>query len=260
MPLRDDAGVTLGTATLPVLFVASLALTLVAAPSASALFQWHSHKGRALHILYRIMAAVTVGALGRGCAQGLPEGDGSRDSSACIGMRWGGGTRVVEPARDGQRGWHFVHAMQCKCSCCPAAATSGAGFFAAYLATGSPVPGPPGAKVGPCPWFDLPGKLAGWLAAVLHRVFCWVQACLRGMHLLRQTGRCGLGLPAFLEGRSRLPLGTPPTPALSAAHTHGSPTAGPGPHRRAASGALRFLPLGLPDEFGGRGVVLDSDQ
>lgn len=61
LPLRDEAGVALGSTALPVLFAASLVLTMAVAPSASALLQRTPDKGAALHLLYRAMALSIIG-------------------------------------------------------------------------------------------------------------------------------------------------------------------------------------------------------
>eukprot|EP00897_Mesotaenium_endlicherianum_P007254 jgi/Mesen1/6557/ME000334S05895 len=61
LPLRDEAGMSLGTGSLPGLFVASLLATLVAAPLSSSLLTLpHISKGTALLRLYRFFAASLV--------------------------------------------------------------------------------------------------------------------------------------------------------------------------------------------------------
>lgn len=58
MPLRDEAGMSLGTGALPFLFVASLVVTIIAAPASSALLTRPDiSKGRALLLLYRFFGA-----------------------------------------------------------------------------------------------------------------------------------------------------------------------------------------------------------
>ncbi|KAL6771711.1 hypothetical protein ACKKBG_A27510 [Auxenochlorella protothecoides x Auxenochlorella symbiontica] len=57
LPLRDEAGVALGTTALPVLFAASLLLTLVFSPTVSSLLHRYADKGAGMQVLYRSMAA-----------------------------------------------------------------------------------------------------------------------------------------------------------------------------------------------------------
>lgn len=59
LPLRDEAGVALGTDKLPRLFLASLVLTFFAAPVASNYL--HRHRERAVQRLFR---ALGLGVLG----------------------------------------------------------------------------------------------------------------------------------------------------------------------------------------------------
>ena len=66
LPLRDEAGVSLGTDKLPSLFAASLLLTLVATPLASFFLNLYSVKERGLQQLYRFMSASVLGACGVG--------------------------------------------------------------------------------------------------------------------------------------------------------------------------------------------------
>lgn len=61
MPLRDEAGVSLGSTALPILFAASLGLTLLVSPTASALLQRTPDKGAALQVLYRVVALTNLG-------------------------------------------------------------------------------------------------------------------------------------------------------------------------------------------------------
>ena len=74
LPLRDEAGVALGTHRLPALFAASLVLTLLATPAASYLFlNRASARERGIQQLYRTLAISVAGATGGGqacCARG----------------------------------------------------------------------------------------------------------------------------------------------------------------------------------------------
>uniref|UniRef100_A0A061SIW6 Uncharacterized protein n=2 Tax=Tetraselmis sp. GSL018 TaxID=582737 RepID=A0A061SIW6_9CHLO len=62
-PLRDDTAVILGTKTLPVLFVASLLVTMAVSPTASAYIARSTKRrsGSAVRTVYRCMALVTTG-------------------------------------------------------------------------------------------------------------------------------------------------------------------------------------------------------
>ena len=80
LPLRDEAGVALGSTALPVLFAASLVLTMAVAPSASALLQRTPDKGAALHLLYRAMALSIIGEAAYRRGGGGEEGGGLNDS------------------------------------------------------------------------------------------------------------------------------------------------------------------------------------
>jgi len=61
LPLRDEAAISLGTSALPMLFLASLVLTMLAAPASSYLLSYpHLPKGRALVLLYRFFGASLI--------------------------------------------------------------------------------------------------------------------------------------------------------------------------------------------------------
>jgi len=61
LPLRDEAALSLGTGVLPSLFLASLVLTMIAAPASSYLLSLPSlPKGKALVILYRFFGSSLV--------------------------------------------------------------------------------------------------------------------------------------------------------------------------------------------------------
>ena len=70
LPLRDEAGVSLGTAVLPTLFGVSLLLTLVATPFASLFLSRNAAaRERGVQQLFRCLAFSVLGActgLGRG--------------------------------------------------------------------------------------------------------------------------------------------------------------------------------------------------
>ena len=75
LPLRDEAGVSLGTHRLPVLFLASLLLTLVATPFASLFLARHTvAKERGVQQLYRFLSASVLGRLGERGQWGGKEG------------------------------------------------------------------------------------------------------------------------------------------------------------------------------------------
>ncbi|KAH9549498.1 hypothetical protein CY35_10G023200 [Sphagnum magellanicum] len=61
LPLRDEAAISLGTSALPMLFLASLVLTMLAAPASSYLLSYpHLPKGRALVLLYRFFGGSLI--------------------------------------------------------------------------------------------------------------------------------------------------------------------------------------------------------
>lgn len=62
LPTRDEAGVSLGTHNLPKLFVASLLLTLLATPLASAFLSRYAAKELGLQALYRSLSLLVLGA------------------------------------------------------------------------------------------------------------------------------------------------------------------------------------------------------
>ncbi|GAB4816937.1 hypothetical protein N2152v2_003983 [Parachlorella kessleri] len=72
LPLRDEAGVSLGTANLPKLFAASLVLTLLATPLAAFFLNRHPVKERGLQQLYRFLALVVLVFAALYCVTGAP--------------------------------------------------------------------------------------------------------------------------------------------------------------------------------------------
>ena len=61
LPLRDEAGVSIGTDKLPRLFVASLFLTFFAAPLVSTFLHQHASRERGVQVLFRAMALSILG-------------------------------------------------------------------------------------------------------------------------------------------------------------------------------------------------------
>lgn len=61
MPLREETGISLGTDTLPTLFVASLVLTLFATPAASWFLRRASDCRQGMRDLYRTLAVLVLG-------------------------------------------------------------------------------------------------------------------------------------------------------------------------------------------------------
>lgn len=73
LPLRDEAGVSLGTDKLPRLFIASLLLTFVATPPLAAALNRSHARERGLQLLFRMLSLSVLGELrGNGCAQCAP--------------------------------------------------------------------------------------------------------------------------------------------------------------------------------------------